>query len=157
MYPTAAGSRPLRALAGPSAAVQSSQTLPSKRSTHRGADRDSRGAEPGEKGGLVLEWVNITADCRYPGTTPLFTPRCAHAMTLLPGTPASGLPSTVGVVGGCNELSYFHAEEVRLSPPARCPLPSALVPLCPRVDAHMSAARSSPCSPLCALVAARLV
>lgn len=60
---------------------------------------------------LLLEWVQLPTN----NSPAFFSPRCAHAMTVLsdpaPG-PAAAFPTSVLVTGGCDESQYFPAEEV---------------------------------------------
>ena len=72
-------------------------------------------ADAGEQ--LLLQWIDVSKACKQRDGVPAFTPRCAHAMALL-STPsaapeAAGFPSTLALIGGCNESEYFPAEEVR--------------------------------------------
>ncbi len=71
---------------------------------------------------LWLEWVDVSPHLKSspPGGPPLFSPRCAHAVAVLPPT-SSLSASSVGLqpcafasIGGCSETEYFPLDEVRV-------------------------------------------
>lgn len=112
----AAAAAPRAESTAAAAATVSARRSKSGKTTHGGAD-DSTGSDDE----LLLEWVDVTKAVGSRVGGPQFSPRCAHAMTHLPGAGEGGpLAATVAIIGGCNEAEYFPAEEVG-RPPARSP------------------------------------
>lgn len=73
------------------------------------------GGSAASPSGLFTEWVDLSA--KLAGSSTLFTPRCAHAMAIMPRRPAaqaSELPEVI-FAGGCSEMDYFPLSEVLFS------------------------------------------
>ena len=67
---------------------------------------------------LALEWVDVSKCVKKEGVA-VFTPRCAHAVAVLPVTSklarsgSSGMPCAFASIGGCSETEYFPLDDVR--------------------------------------------
>ncbi len=111
MKPNLAPARPSSKSAA--LAASSPYRVVGAKTTRGGADGSSASADATM--GPLLQWVNLTKECKNADSIEHFTPRCAHAMTVMPSSIpglAASFPTTVALMGGCNEAEYSPAEKV---------------------------------------------